>query len=175
MSLVESPEATMLLQSNLIEGEPGLGALSAAIDAWQYLLGQLRLDHEVVTKAHGILMEARDLEHPLQPKYQGFYRNIPVYIGGHMGLHHTLIRHDMEALFEKLNDRRHQLPVSDEARAGWAKRLHVEFERIHPFVDGNGRMGRMILNWHRIRIGLPVLVINADDRAEYYKWFTEEI
>lgn len=51
------------------------------------------------------------------------------------------------------------------------KETHVEFEKIHPFVDGNGRTGRMIMNWQRDQAGLEPLCIKASERWEYYRWF----
>lgn len=44
---------------------------------------------------------------------------------------------------------------------------HIEFERIHPFSDGNGRTGRMLMNYSFLEQGLPPLVINSNDKAEY--------
>lgn len=49
--------------------------------------------------------------------------------------------------------------------------MHVDFEKIHPFEDGNGRVGRMLMNWQRVRAGLKPLCILASERDEYYKWF----
>lgn len=52
------------------------------------------------------------------------------------------------------------------------KNHHVEYEIIHPFVDGNGRTGRMFMNWERLKGGLPILVIHeGEEQQEYYKWF----
>lgn len=47
--------------------------------------------------------------------------------------------------------------------------LHHEFVSIHPFDDGNGRVGRIILNFALMRAGYPVAVIPVDDRLDYYK------
>jgi Fic family protein len=53
-----------------------------------------------------------------------------------------------------------------------SKVLHVQYEKIHPFVDGNGRTGRIFMNWWRINNGLPILVIHeGKEQWEYYKWF----
>ena len=48
---------------------------------------------------------------------------------------------------------------------------HILFEFIHPFIDGNGRTGRIILNYLLISKGLPTVIIKADDdsKMKYYK------
>ena len=51
------------------------------------------------------------------------------------------------------------------------KLAHIEFEKIHPFIDGNGRTGRMIMNNQRIKAGLLPLCIKAVERWDYYRWF----
>lgn len=51
------------------------------------------------------------------------------------------------------------------------KSYHVGFEKIHPFIDGNGRTGRMIMNWMMIRNNMEPICIKAVDRQAYYAWF----
>lgn len=46
--------------------------------------------------------------------------------------------------------------------------LHGEFVKIHPFVDGNGRTARLLLNFELIKCGYPPVVIKNEDRSEYY-------
>ena len=50
-------------------------------------------------------------------------------------------------------------------------RFHLEFEGIHPFIDGNGRTGRLILNLELIKAGLLPVNIKFADRRRYYDSF----
>lgn len=59
----------------------------------------------------------------------------------------------------------------DQTREMWIREAHVDFEGIHPFIDGNGRTGRMILNWQRVKAKLKPLLIEAKHRGSYYDWF----
>jgi len=99
---------------------------------------------------------------------RGVYRRVPVRI---MGAHHEpvqpyLIEPKMEQLL-------HDYQKSSEHIVTKLARFHIEFEGIHPFIDGNGRTGRLLVNLELMKAGFPPIDIKYADRISYYNAFDE--
>ncbi len=52
-------------------------------------------------------------------------------------------------------------------------KFHLDFETIHPFNDGNGRIGRVLINYQLQRLGFPSIIVRDKEKQEYYTTFTE--
>lgn len=52
-------------------------------------------------------------------------------------------------------------------------KFHLEFENIHPFCDGNGRIGRVLMNFQLMQLGFPPIIIRDKEKQTYYSSFGE--
>ena len=152
-----------LTQSNYIEKEYSIVALESAFRAWRYAL-QVDLWTIVrVKETHYRLMKH------LNPRIAGRLRHVGVRVWGRDCPSWTTV--------ERLLADWCTLPtVYGETIKlhGWReiKQSHINFEHVHPFRDGNGRVGRIIMNAQRVKAGLPILIIHeGKEEMDYYKWF----
>ena len=99
---------------------------------------------------------------------RGVYRRVPVRI---MGAYHQPVQpYNIETEMEKLLQ---NYLESTEHIVTKLARFHIEFEGIHPFIDGNGRTGRLLVNLELMKAGYPPIDIKFTDRITYYDAFDE--
>jgi Fic family protein len=89
--------------------------------------------------------------------------NIQAFGGGMRPPDHTDVRWHMSDWVESVNG----IEKSPGLIAEKVARCHVDFERIHPFIDGNGRTGRLLTNLLLVRLGYPPAIIYQRDRKRY--------
>lgn len=98
----------------------------------------------------------------------GKYRNVQVLISGakHIPPQPYLVPKEMENLFIWYNENKDQLhPIELSAE------MHERLVTIHPFIDGNGRTSRLLMNLILLQNGFPIAILkgDTDSRLRYYK------
>jgi len=91
--------------------------------------------------------------------------DIHPFPGGMTPVSWPLIAGDMATWLDEVN----ALTRLDPALPGWLAQLHSRFEQIHPFLDGNGRAGRLVLNLLLVRLGYPPAIIYKRQRIDYLR------
>lgn len=94
----------------------------------------------------------------------GQYRKINVLVAGarHIPPDQLLLAEKMAAFIDAANSQELH-PIEHAAR------VHVDFVGIHPFVDGNGRTSRLLMNLELMKAGYPPVVIPVEQRLRYYQ------
>lgn len=119
------------------------------------------LSENIIKKIHFLVLADKKDD-------RGVYRRVPVHIMGaaHEPVQPYLIQPKMEQLLIDFKN-------SNEHIVTKLARFHIEFEAIHPFIDGNGRTGRLLVNLELMKAGYPPIDIKYMDRLAYYNAFDE--
>jgi Fic family protein len=125
--------------------------------------GKEQITQSVIKKIHSLVLMDK-------PEDRGVYRKVPVRIGGsaHDPVQPYMIEKKMEDLM--FDDLQWQKTKHITERVSL---FHLNFESVHPFIDGNGRTGRLLLNLMLIQQGYPPINIKYSDRKRYYNCFED--
>lgn len=146
-----------LEESNAIEGVYDKEPLRKAQKAWEYVFNLDKLNITDILETHRILMQGH-----LTGLELGGFRTVDVWVGGRKGAEPWLVPQLVKAWLKQLKSQKSEKEI---------KKSHITYEKIHPFIDGNGRTGRIFMNWQRVKNGLPILILRENEKYEYYKWF----
>ena len=158
-------ETAMVLEGITIDQKPlkdhleAVGHRDAFFYVQQIIDDRVSFAEKVIKDIHSLVLMDR-------PEDKGTYRRIPVRI---MGAYHEppqpyLVPIQMERLLLEFETYKLH-PIESIAL------FHLKFEGIHPFIDGNGRTGRLIINFSLIQNGYPPINVKFTDRKKYYECF----
>ena len=108
-----------------------------------------------------ILKWHKDIFHETKPELAGRYRDYLVRVGSYIAPDWQDIKKLMNKFGKSINEKINPVEISAIA--------HYRFEKIHPFGDGNGRIGRLIMNKILWDNGYPMLITEYKKRKSYYK------
>ncbi len=160
-------ETAMALEGMTIDQKPLKDHLEAVghRDAFLYIQDiatqDIPLTENVIKSIHALVLMHR-------PDDKGVFRRIPVKISGAFTepVQPYIIETKMAELLTNNEERKKTMSVVERIAL-----FHLEFEGIHPFIDGNGRTGRLILNLELIKNGFPPINVKFTDRKRYYDAF----
>jgi Fic family protein len=161
-------ETALILEHGITIGEKPLKDHLEAIghrDAFQFVYSLVDsnepLTERVIKQIHSLVLIN-------EPMSKGVYRNVSVYIRGakHAPPQPYLIQTQMETLIRDYGaSNKHVIENIAE--------FHLRFEGIHPFIDGNGRTGRLLMNFELMKAGYLPITITYADRKKYYNCFDD--
>lgn len=160
-------ETAMVLQGMTIDQKPLKDHLEAvgykeAFELMEDMAKQNRpLTEHDIRSIHALVLSHRRED-------AGEYRRVPVRIAGALTepVQPYLIQPRMEELLADMSGKYVELHIVEKVAL-----FHLRFESIHPFIDGNGRTGRLLMNLQLIRSGYPPINIKYADRRRYYEAF----
>ncbi|GIM52737.1 cell division protein Fic [Capnocytophaga cynodegmi] len=123
--------------------------------------GNEPITERLITEIHALILKGIDNSNA------GRYRNVPVLISGakHVPPQPYAVPLEMEKLMQWYNDNKDTLhPIE------LASEMHERLVTIHPFIDGNGRTSRLLMNLILLRWGYPIAILKGDteSRLKYY-------
>lgn len=127
----------------------------------ELIRGVGKLDANLILRLHGMLLRG------INDDWAGRFRRRGewVRVGAHMGANPEYVDRLVETIITEYYEDENYL-------IDRVARFHAEFETIHPFSDGNGRVGRVIINQQLLELGAPPIIIpNKGKERHYYPVF----
>lgn len=122
-----------------------------------------QLDKELILLLHQMLIGGIDDE------ICGRFRQVGEYVrvGTHVAPPPEQVEKMVDTLLSGYENEQTNYPLDKIAN------FHLGFETIHPFCDGNGRIGRVLINYQLLQLGFPRIIIRDKEKKDYYKAFVD--
>ncbi len=137
--------------------------LARVIEYIRYKSKEIETNKEIILILHQMLIGGID------DKIAGRFRNIGEYV--RVGTHVAPAPEHIERMINSIINE-YTSDLSNYFLEKIAK-FHLDFETIHPFNDGNGRIGRVLICFQLERLGFPIIIIRDREKKEYYNSFID--
>jgi len=118
----------------------------------------VELNEDNLKDLHQVLSEG-------MPNVGGLYRNVNISV---RGSNHTPCSH--EKVYDRMN--KYFTFIKEGSKAdimGYISYSHLQLAKIHPFLDCNGRLARLVLNYELMKNGFKPVIITVNEREQYFK------
>lgn len=172
-------ETKLLIEKGIVSGAHSLRESEDIVgykQAFDFLYEAVKKEQSItedfIKKIHSFVLRGNE--------DAGQYRKIQNYVGNLTRIVYTpcppnKVPENMKAYAEEVQaDCKKNAEFAKIGKFNWAElfhnlaKHHIEFENIHPFVDGNGRTGRLLLIYEMISLGLLPVDVRYEERERYY-------
>ncbi len=172
-------ETKLLIEKGIVTGAHSLRESEDIVgykQAFDFLYESVKenkaITEEFIKKVHSFVLRGEE--------GAGQYRTIQNYVGSLTRIIYTpcpptQVSEKMKAYVEEVQaDCKNNAVIAEQGQFNWIElfhnlaKHHIEFENIHPFVDGNGRTGRLLLIYEMISLGLLPVDVRYEERDRYY-------
>ena len=172
-------ETKLLIEKGIVTGAHSLRESEDIIrykQAFDFLYESVKekkpITEEFIKQVHSFVLRGDE--------EAGKYRKIQNYVGSLSRIVYTpcpstQVPEKMKVYVAEVQaDNKHNAELAEKGQFNWVDlfhnlaKHHIEFENIHPFIDGNGRTGRLLLIYEMISLGLLPVDIRYEERDRYY-------
>jgi len=131
-----------------------------SIKAYKYLKEEFNFSQRAIKKLYSILTKGLVME--TGDKYPSSFRKTGIIVGNEATLEPNKIKSELESLLNwyKLNKKSYPPTLAYD--------FHLRYESIHPFRDGNGRTGRLIMDKILMNNNYPLMLVFKDNKQAYF-------
>lgn len=160
---LKEEDVVKVLKGNVVGVNPDkvrniLNQKNAFLKVWNMAKEKQELDENTLKDLHQLLCEGNPEE------IGGLYRRVNISV---KGSNHT------PCSYEKVYDRmdKYFIFMQDGPKGDlweYISYLHLQLAKIHPFLDGNGRLARLVLNYELMKYGFMPIIITSDQKDKYF-------